>query len=121
MSDRALSEAAMRANLQDIRLPPAEPWAGFADLLLAAGLGGVLALGVGCLLRLWTRRKVRPPKPPTLQERIASLKALPPDQRRVASLHLLREVAPDRYARLRPGLYRADSPVDPEAEVARLA
>ncbi len=123
MSEGALSEAAMRASLIDIRLPPEAAGGVWADLAIAIGLAGFLAVVVAALARLASQKR---PAPTALnvQERLADIALLPAAERRVALLHLLREQAPERYADLAPGLYRPDGgPAldDLTAEVARLA
>lgn len=116
MTETALSEAAMRQSLLDIRQPTVDAAAGFAELVLAAGLGGAAALVFVAMLQLVTRRRAKP-RQVTLAGRIAALQSLPTDARRVAFLHLLREIAPERHAELRQNLYRPDAAVDAEAEV----
>lgn len=123
MSDGALSEAAMRASLIDIRLPAEAAGGIWADLAIAIGLAGLLAVVVAALFRLAGQRRPAPTAP-NVQERLADIAVLPAPERRVALLHLLREQAPERYADLSPGLYRpGGGPGLDEltAEVARLA
>lgn len=116
MSGTPLSEDAMRDSLLDIRLPEAGALAPVADILLAAGLGGALALAVLGVARMVSRRR-EAVCPPSVADRAAALRALPEDARRIGFLHLLKEVAPERYAEIRPELYRRAAEIDPEAEV----
>lgn len=116
MSGAPLSEAAMRDSLLDIRLPPGGAVEAVADVLVSAGLAGCAALVVIGGLRLaFTRR--RSGATPGVEARIAALAELPEDARRVGLLHLLKEVAPERYDALRLNLYRRDVEIDVEAEV----
>ncbi|MDD9727950.1 hypothetical protein PVV74_21095 [Roseovarius sp. SK2] len=116
MSGAPLSEAAMRDSLLDIRLPPGGAVEAVADVLVSAGLAGCAALLVIGGLRLaFTRR--RSGATPGVEARIAALAELPEDARRVGLLHLLKEVAPERYDALRPTLYRREAEIDVEAEV----
>ena len=106
----------MRDSLLDIRLPPGGALEAVADVLVSAGLAGCAALAVVGLMRLaFTRR--RGAATPGLEARIAALAELPEDARRVGLLHLLKEVAPERYEALRPKLYRPGEKIDVEAEV----
>lgn len=116
MTRTGLSEEAMRQSLLDIRLPAGDLNATLADLLMTAGLGGVAALVALGLIQLVTRRR-RIPVEVTLKDRITALQGLPDDTRRIGFLHLLREIAPDRYAELRQTLYLPDPAFDPESEV----
>lgn len=119
MKEQALSESAMRASLQDIRLPSEAAGGLVADLAVAVGMGGLLALVALALIGLFSRRRVAQPSL-TLAERLAEARSLPEAERRVACLHLLREAAPETFAELAPMLYRPDGQADPEAEVSRL-
>ncbi len=106
----------MRDSLLDIRLPPGGALDAVADVLVSAGLAGCGALVVIGGLRLaFTRRRSVPE--PGLEARIAAFRDLPEDARRVGLLHLLKEVAPERYDALRPKLYRPGAQIDVEAEV----
>jgi len=116
MSETALSEEAMRNSLLDIRLPPETAVAPYADLMLAAGLGGGAALLLVGAVRLMSRRKSGAPEM-SVAARIAALRAQPEEARRVGFLHLLKEIAPERYAALQPLLYRPGAAVDVEKEV----
>ncbi|MEP3844621.1 MAG: hypothetical protein ABJM43_04685 [Paracoccaceae bacterium] len=121
MSDSALSEAALLASLRDIRLP-AEAAGGFlAEIAVAVGMAGLCAIGLVLLLRLISRRQ-GPVDPPTLQDHIDALAQCTDAERRVGLLHLLLIHAPNRFAELKPGLYRPNSSLDSqqlETEVAR--
>ncbi|KRS10957.1 hypothetical protein XM53_18725 [Roseovarius atlanticus] len=116
MSGEPLSEAAMRDSLLDIRLPPGGALEAVADVLVSAGLAGCAALAIVGLMRLAMTRR-RGAETPGVEARIAALRDLPEDARRVGLLHLLKEVAPERYDALRPKLYRPDAQIDVEAEV----
>ena len=121
MTDRALSEAAMRAGLQDISLPAQAAGGMVAELALTVGLAGLAALALGVLLRALSRRK---PKPETPRDALSALQNLAEPERRIAILHVLRARAPERYAQLTRDLYRADTSLSLaalEAEVRRLA
>ena len=115
MSDTALSEEALQASLRDIRLPPDNAGGWLADVLLVAGLAGLLALAVVAVLRLVTARR-RPARLPSLADDLAALAKLPESEQRIALLHLLRTHAPERFEALRPELYRPG----PAADLARL-
>ena len=118
MSDTALSEQAMRDSLIGLRFPVEAALEPYADLFLAAGLGGCVGLVCIGLARLFARHK-DVSRPPGLPERISALQGLPEDARRVGFVNLLKEIAPDRYAAIRAELYRSDTVIDPEAEVSR--
>lgn len=120
MTDRALSEAAMRASLHDIDLPARAAGGFAADLALAIGLGGLGALLLVVLFRLVSLR-ARPPAP---ADPVAAVYDLPDPARRVALLHLLRARAPERYAEIRGAIYSPGGGIDLatlEAEVRRRA
>lgn len=106
----------MRESLLDIRMPAGAALDPVADMLLAAGLGAGAALGLVVLVRMVTRRR-EGATGLDLPARIAALRSLPEDARRVGFLHLLKEVAPERHAVIRPRLYRPDGDVDAQAEV----
>lgn len=121
MSDGALSETALLASLRDIRLPSDAAGGIFAEIAVAVGAAGMCAIGLVLLLRLISRRKVSV-DPPKLQDHIAALARGTDAERRVGLLHLLRTHAPDRFAELKPDLYRPNSALDNqqlETEVAR--
>lgn len=105
MSDKALSETAMLASLQDIRLPAEAAGGLWADVALSVGLAGVAALALAGLVRLFSLRRTNP-RPMTLQERLGAIDQLPESDRRVALLHLLKQVSPDSYDEIRATLYR---------------
>ena len=121
MTDRALSEAAMRAGLQDISLPAQAAGGVLADLALTVGLAGLAALALGVVLRAFSRRK---PRYESTSDALSALRDLAEPERRIAMLHVLRARAPERYAQLTRDLYRADTSLSLaalEAEVKRLA
>lgn len=122
MNGGSMSREAMLASLGDIRLPVGGPGDVLADLAGAIGLAALAAVVVVALLRgAGSRRRV--PHVPTAAERRDAIAALPGDARRVALLHLLREIAPERHAALGERLYRPDGiPLSEiEEEVARVA
>ena len=122
MTDRARSEAAMLSSLHDIQLPELAPGGVAADIAVTVGLAALAALLVAGLLRLVSiKRGTRPQD--GLQAELIRLRSQPEAARRVALLHMLRERAPDRYARVKGALYRPDGGIDTdalEAEVGRL-
>lgn len=122
MSEVPMSREAMLAGLQDIRLPPEAAGGAAAELAVAVGMAALAGFVVVAAMRALSRPR-RPVRPPTLAARIAALEALSDDARRVALLHLLKEVAPDRHLALGGKLYRPQglSLTQIEAEVARLA
>lgn len=122
MTDRAMSETAMLASLRDIDLPAVAAGGVIADLAVTVGLAGLAALVVAGLLRLVSFRR-HPGSPDDLRGQLAGLAQRPPEDRRVALLHLLRAHAPERYAAVKGRLYEPGGGVDIdtlEAEVARL-
>jgi len=122
MSDGAMSEAAMLTSLRDIHLPVEAAGGSVADMAAVVAMAGLAALLIAALLRAVSLR--RPKRAGTdMEARLSALEGLPDDARRVALLHLLKEVRPARYAELRAGLYRAAGGVETatlEAEVAGL-
>ena len=121
MSDGALSETALLASLRDIRLPSDAAGGILAEIAVAVGAAGLSAITLVLLLRLISRRQVRV-DPPTLQDHIDALAQGTDAERRVGLLHLLRRHAPERFAKLKPDLYRPNSALDIqqlETEVAR--
>lgn len=120
MTDRALSEAAMRAGLRDIHLPEAAAGGGMADLAAAVGLAAGAALLAAAILRLLSHRRRRS-FAPSPRQRLERARTLPEPERRVALLRLLRDSAPDRYGELTADLYSlagAPRTAELEAEVA---
>ncbi|MEO3416453.1 hypothetical protein AAFO92_17520 [Roseovarius sp. CAU 1744] len=105
MTDRALTEEAVLAGLQDIRLPVDAPGGLLADFLLVIGLGLCLALCLGTVLRLFTSARQRARRPPTLAQQVDASKALPEEQRRIMLLHLLKTARPEAFATLSDRLY----------------
>ncbi len=118
MSDRAAPDATLLASLRDIRLPPIAEGGLIADLLISAGLAALLALA---LLWLFSTRKPRF-QTETVAQLVDRIKRLPPDERRIALLHLLQTKAPERYVDVSQHLYKPDAIDLPalEAEVNRL-
>ncbi len=112
MAERALTEEAMQAGLNDIRLPPGAPGGIAAELLAAAGLGIAAALILAALLRLVTRVRVaRPARPDPVEPEIDEGTE---DARRRAALRRLKRDDPARYATLAAGLYRPGGLPAPE-------
>lgn len=111
MTDRALSEQALIASLRDIRLPAESPGGGLAEFLAALALALLAALVVAGLLRLVSTRR-RMTAEPGVAERVAALDGLPEAEQRIALLHLLKTHAPERFAALKPALYRPGEVVD---------
>lgn len=105
MSETALSETAMLSSLRDIRLPAEAAGGIWADVAVSAGLAGLAALTVAGLVRLISLR-LHTPSPVTLRDQLAELEHLPEADQRVGLLHLLKQVAPERYAEIRKTLYR---------------
>lgn len=117
-----MSREAMLASLGDIRLPVEAAGGMLADFAAAVGLAALAAMIVVALLRgAGSKRAVN--RDPTPAERHAALRTLPDEERRVALLHLLKEIAPERHAALGDRLYRPGGvPLEAiEAEVARYA
>lgn len=120
MTDRALSETAMLAGLRDIRLPGEAAGGGLADLAAAIVLAAGVALIVLQILRLFSQRRRAAP---TARDRLAGLSILADDARRIALLHVLKDQAPNRFARLKSRLYSPENPLELpelESEVARV-
>ncbi len=104
MAERALTEEAMLAGLNDIRLPSSSPGGLAADLLAAAGLGIAAALLLAALLRLVTRARMARPARADPGER--ELDEGTEDACRRAALRRLKRDDPARYANLAADLYR---------------
>ncbi len=119
MTDRALSEEAMLASLQDISLPAHAAGGLIADVAVTVGLAGVAAFIVAGGLRLFSQRS-RKSHPPSLRDHLARAQAFPETRRRVLLLHLLRQHAPERYAQLARDLYRRETGITAEALQAEL-
>ncbi|ETX14238.1 hypothetical protein OCH239_03985 [Roseivivax halodurans JCM 10272] len=112
MAERALSEEAVVAGLQDIRLPEDAPGGVIAEMLAGAGLGLSLALLVGLALRTFA-----PVRGPAAEAAPVSGETA----RRRALLLELRERRPEVYARLRRDLYRPGGLPDVAALETELA
>lgn len=116
MADRALTEAALRQGLADIRLPGTAPGGALAEGLAAFALGLAVAVILGLCVRLVTRRRQRAP---TLDQRMTALREQPDDARRLGLLHLLAKERPEVLAGWSDRLYRPDqAPGIPEIEAA---
>ncbi len=107
MADRALTKDAVLAGLQDIRLPTDAAGGLLAELLVASGLGLLLALGIGLMLRSITRSLPTIGRAPSLSEQVEALSTLPETERQLALLHLLKANHPSAFAALADRLYRA--------------
>ena len=105
----AVSKEAMLAGLRDIRLPPPVAGEAFADVAASVGLAGVLALAVALCWRAIAERQTRP-RPATLSAQVEAFAELPEGERRSELLKLLKNARADRFASLRPHLYRPDAP-----------
>ncbi|WP_102106557.1 hypothetical protein [Oceaniglobus roseus] len=101
----AMTRDEMLASLHGIRLPDAAAGGRLADVLVALGLGLLLAGVLGLLLPLFARRRARRDARSLLAARIAAARGLPEEERAVAMLHLLRDTAPTEAERLRARLY----------------
>ncbi|SMX44923.1 hypothetical protein [Actibacterium lipolyticum] len=119
MAERAFTLEDLVAGLQDIRLPTDAAGGQVAEFAAAMGLGLFLAFMVALLLPLIMKRSTQT-RPETLAERIDALRTLPPEQRALALLHLLKERAPDAVARMGSGLYAPGGLPDPTALEAEL-
>ncbi|MEY8828468.1 hypothetical protein AB9K34_08615 [Sedimentitalea sp. XS_ASV28] len=104
MADRALTREAMLNGLHDIRLPAEAAGGLAAELLATIGLALAIALLIGIALRAMSRpRQARPE--PGAAERLAALRDLPPSERQIALLHLLKAERPDAFRHLSDRLY----------------
>lgn len=122
MTGGAMSREAMLASLGDIRLPVGSVGDTVADLAAGIGLAALAALIVVAVLRAAGSKRTTVTAP-TAAERRAEFAALPGEARRVAMLHLLKEVAPERHAALGARLYRPGGVAteEIEAELSRVA
>ena len=111
MTDRAISQEALLQGLRDIHLPPEIAGGGIAQVLAAVAIGAGLALLIGGVLRLFSMRLVTA-KPATVAERIVAARDLPSDAQKIALLHLLKDVSPERYQALTQGLYQPNGTPD---------
>ncbi|MHA6264431.1 hypothetical protein ACXYMO_14600 [Arenibacterium sp. CAU 1754] len=122
MADRALTEDAVLAGLQDIRLPADAAGGALAEGLAAVGLGICLAVLLGLILRQTAFSRTRParsaaaggPSPDDIPQS--------QDARRMALLRELKQRRPSAYDRLRARIYQPGGLPDIatlEAEVRR--
>lgn len=119
MSDTALSEEAMLASLRGLRLPSEAVGGLVADVAVAVGLAALVALFAVALVRVASVRRL---PADDLGKQIEALEGMPEARERVALLHLLKGVAPERFEALQGALYQPDGVVDLaqlRAEVAR--
>lgn len=117
MAYRALTEEAVLAGLQDIRLPPEAPGGLTAELFVAIGIGLLLATAFGLLSRLMTRARRS-----EWQAAAGPLARMPVDARRLELLRRLKQMRPDTYAALAARLYAPGGLPDIamlEAEIGR--
>lgn len=121
MADRALTEEAVLAGLQDIRLPHTAPGGFIAEVLAAGGLGLCLAFLVATLLRhtflsrgeAW--RIGSPSDPPVAQPISGS-------ERHLALMATLKEKRPEAFGEICARIYEPGGLPDMatlEAEVQR--
>ena len=100
MADRALTEDAMLAGLHDIRLPAEAPGGTVAEVLVAIGIGILLAVAAAALYALLSQARgsvVRPPVAEDIPDAGAESRAL---------LRQLKRERPERYADIARDLYR---------------
>lgn len=98
------------AALNPPRLPAAFAGAGWADLLAAFGLGLLLAAALAALLGPVLRPR---PTRPGVADRLAALRALPPEARLLGQLRLAAERGVALPADVRARLY-GPTPPDPD-------
>ncbi|WP_299846699.1 hypothetical protein [uncultured Roseovarius sp.] len=108
MADRALTEEAVLAGLQDIRLPTDAPGGLFAELLAVIGMALLLALFLGLIARTLSRPRLKKTRQIPVHDQLAQLKKLPDSERKLALLHLLKDTRPEVFKPLAVGLYRPD-------------
>lgn len=104
MADRALTEEALLRGLYDIRLPADTPGGLTAELLAAIGVALIAAVLIGLLLRGITLPSTKTTEP-GLQDRLSALAGLPPEDRQIALLHLLKSQRPEAYKQITARLY----------------
>lgn len=103
MTEGVLTHSDVVAGLHDIRLPVDAAGGLTADVLAAIGLGLLAAYLLSFLIPLLSTSRHAPVK--SLRERVAELADLPENSRTLALLHLLKEIAPERAAKLAEGIY----------------
>ncbi len=121
MADRRLTADDLLSGLNSIRLPSDAPGGLLADSAAAIGLGLLIAICLSALLPFVTKRVSKKPSP-TLNDRIEQARNLPPDDRIVALLHLLKESNPALLADLKGRIYTRGGLPDPhllETELQR--
>lgn len=111
MTERALSEEAMLSSLRDIRLPVDASGGLVADMAVAVGLASLVALGLAALFRLISLQSVSRAGRIGRAE-LADLDNLPEPELRVALLHRLRSLAPERYEHLKGAIYEPGGGID---------
>lgn len=122
MADRALTEDAVRAGLQDIRLPPDAAGGALAEGLAAVGLGICLAVLLGLILRQTAFSRTRPAQSAAANGPLHDDFPQSEDARRRALMRELKQRRPAAYDRLRALLYQPGGLPDIatlEAEVRR--
>lgn len=118
MADRALTEEAVLAGLQDIRLPPDAAGGLAAELLAAIGFGLIVAAVLGLFIPLITRSR-RPEWTRTAGARAQ----LTEDARQLELLRLLKRKRPETFAALAARIYAPNGLPDIETletEVGRV-
>lgn len=105
----------MLVGLQGLRLPEGAPGGLLAEVLVAVGLGLVIAWGLSFLVGLVSTRVVQ--VTPSLRDQLAALRDLPEAERSVALLHLIRTHDRAVADQLGARLYgRGDFPTSDELE-----
>jgi hypothetical protein len=86
-----MADETLLAGLRDIRMPAPTPDSALADGAAAAAIGLALALAMAAVMRVFTRR---PAPPEALARRdLAALRGLPPEERLLAQVRILRGLA----------------------------
>lgn len=111
MTDRAISKDAMLQALRDIHLPEDAAGGTLGEILAVLAIAGFGALLVAFLVSTFSRSNTTN-EPLTVVDHLNLLSDLPPDERRVALLHLLKAENPAKYQALKQGLYRPNSQFD---------
>lgn len=118
----AMDPADLAAALRPIRWPIPTEAEGYADGLLAFGLGLLAALAVFGLLRLFLARRADPRR--RLRQELVAARGLAPAERLLALARLAARELPAQAAprpALEAALYRPDAGLDLDAEERRLA
>lgn len=107
MSEQAMSKEALLQSLVDIELPSHAAGGWIAELLAVVALAAFAALVFGGVLRLFSRKRTA--IAPSEKDRLASILALPEQDRRLALLYWLRAKDPERYQAVASTLYRPNA------------